>query len=195
MSDLLPCPFCGCEGFVERDYMHGATGAEWKAGCSKTMPDGLWDGCVTLAWYESESEAIAAWNRRAPVPPPVDAAEPTPAQIAVATTWEPPEDRQDGYRCLGWHGGQWNAVNWRSYSDYSEWTDDEWIGCNPEAFCPLPGGPGTEHTPAQIDLLCLSVQDVINGRLETGDAAADLAAVKEHLDTALKLTGFDVEAG
>jgi hypothetical protein len=29
---------------------------------------------------------------------------------------------------------------------------------------------------------------------ETGDAAADLAAVKEHLDTALKLTGFDGEA-
>jgi len=48
-----------------------------------------------------------------------------------------------------------------------------------------------EPTPAQIDLLCLSVQDVINGRLETGAAAADLAAVKEHLDTALKLTGFD----
>ena len=48
-----------------------------------------------------------------------------------------------------------------------------------------------EPTPGQIDLLCLSVQDVINGRLETGDAAADLAAVKEHLDTALKLTGFD----
>jgi hypothetical protein len=50
-----------------------------------------------------------------------------------------------------------------------------------------------QPTPGQIDLLCLSVQDVINGRLETGDAAADLAAVKEHLDTALKLTGFDGE--
>ena len=53
----------------------------------------------------------------------------------------------------------------------------------------------TEPTPGQIDLLCLSVQDVINGRLETGDAAADLAALKEHLDTALNLTGFDGENG
>ena len=52
-----------------------------------------------------------------------------------------------------------------------------------------------EPTPGAIDLLCLSVQDVINGRLETGDAAADLAALKEHLDTALNLTGFDGENG
>jgi len=112
---------------------------------------------------------------------------------------------------------------------------------------------GVEPTPGAIDLLCLSVQDVINGRLETGDALEmcgtcmgsgygghpdsgalcadcagsggmpdvvtrlrtgfithatreeaadkierlrrDLAAVKEHLDTALKLTGFDGEVG
>jgi Restriction alleviation protein Lar len=61
---------------------------------------------------------------------------------------------------------------------------------NRRAPVPLPED-GTEPTPGQIEMLCLSVQDVINGRLETGDAAADLAAVREHLDTALKLTGFD----
>jgi hypothetical protein len=79
------------------------------------------------------------------------------------------------------------TVNWNS-------TPRVVAAWNRRAPVPLPAA-ATEPTPGQIELLCLSVQDVINGRLETGDAAADLAAVKEHLDTALKLTGLDGEAG
>jgi Restriction alleviation protein Lar len=115
MIDLMNCPFCGGLASTERNIAYGPTGSPWVVGCDV-------DGCAEFAWFDTEAEAIAAWNRRAPVPLPVDAPEPTPGAI---------------------------------------------------------------------DLLCLSLQDVIAGRLETGDAAADLAAVKEHLDTALKLTGFD----
>jgi Lar family restriction alleviation protein len=120
MSELLNCPFCG--GKEVRIQQNGRrpdkTWAWWEVAC---------DDCDFVGpAADTRNDALTHWNRRAPVPLPMDA--PTPI-----------------------HGA--------------------------------------------IDLLCLSVQDVINGRLETGDAAADLAAVKEHLDTALKLTGFDGEAG
>ena len=68
------------------------------------------------------------------------------------------------------------------------YTASERMHLGAEAYVPE---VGTVHpTPGQVELMCLSVQDVINGRLETGDAAADLATAKEHLATALFITGF-----
>ena len=55
--ELKPCPFCGGEARVERDSFSGSY-----VGC-------LNDECLGflgLGWiYETEEEAIDAWNRRA----------------------------------------------------------------------------------------------------------------------------------
>lgn len=51
---LKPCPFCGREAVIK----HGSCGyyAECNNGMCKVMP--------TTWYYETEEEAITAWNRR-----------------------------------------------------------------------------------------------------------------------------------
>src|SRR5437899_8265052 len=73
MSDeLLPCPFCGCEGTVVQ-----AEGA-WIAGCDAGQMRG--DDDMTcrangLGFYHvTRAGAIAAWNRRVAPPAPSEAA-------------------------------------------------------------------------------------------------------------------------
>jgi Lar family restriction alleviation protein len=58
---LLPCPFCGETASTERNTVFGPTGAPWAIGCDV-------NGCAEFAWFQSEAEAIAAWNRRAKTP-------------------------------------------------------------------------------------------------------------------------------
>ena len=71
MSDLKPCPFCGNDGsgpiedalhISEIDMM-----GEWKAPMAYTVQC---DKCTaTMGYYETEEDAIAAWNTRTPTPP------------------------------------------------------------------------------------------------------------------------------
>jgi len=174
MSELLPCPFCGGTDIRVFDNRLVCNS------CSATGPD--LGHCVGA---KCRADAIAAWNHRAPVPLPVDAPEPTPGQIDRTSVFAPSGHKREFVLLASYCGG-----------------DDPL--CTPQQpcheclqMCNVFGPDGTylrqfgANTPGQIDLLCLSVIDVLDGRLETGDAAADLAAVKEHLDTALKLTGFD----
>ena len=53
MSDLKPCPFCGARGFVEMDE---SWYWEYHAYCIKCS--------ATLGHFDTESEAIEAWNTR-----------------------------------------------------------------------------------------------------------------------------------
>lgn len=69
MADaLLPCPFCGCATMLHgpdhnRDSYH-----VWCAGLEGSLSDEA--GCCAQTRYcETEAEAIAAWNRRAPAAP------------------------------------------------------------------------------------------------------------------------------
>lgn len=60
---LLPCPFCG--GEVELEEIPGSPftleSRVWGVGCKD----------CNIGWYkETKTEAIAAWNRRAPLPMP-----------------------------------------------------------------------------------------------------------------------------
>ena len=73
MSELLPCPFCGAPASLEHDSDHH--GDWFNLGCSRhwgAVPDPD-DGCPAgRLWYteepEKEAAAIAAWNRRPPLP-------------------------------------------------------------------------------------------------------------------------------
>ena len=57
MTDLKPCPFCGGEGVVQR--------REYK-GYMETFGVVCFDCCAeTRPFYNTEEEAIKAWNRRA----------------------------------------------------------------------------------------------------------------------------------
>ena len=55
MSELKPCPFCGNTPMLRNDA------GEWRVECSGPECDCL----PSTWWYESEEEAIEAWNRRA----------------------------------------------------------------------------------------------------------------------------------
>lgn len=59
MEQMKPCPFCGSPASTECNPGFGPSGAPWAVGCDE-------DGCAEFAWFASEAEAIAAWNRRAP---------------------------------------------------------------------------------------------------------------------------------
>jgi hypothetical protein len=56
-NELLPCPFCGGPGFLNRP---GSRVADFVPEC---RGGGCW---ATLGAYATEEEAITAWNRRAP---------------------------------------------------------------------------------------------------------------------------------
>ena len=56
MAELKPCPFCGGKGYVH------SSGNYWskeyfKVVCPKNC-------CMQSKYYETEEEAIDAWNRR-----------------------------------------------------------------------------------------------------------------------------------
>jgi hypothetical protein len=63
------------------------------------------------------------------------------AQVGALIGWQPPEDRPDGYRCLGWTDDGWVVVTWvqmgrdpaRWFTDWYPERDDI-----PTAFAPLP---------------------------------------------------------
>ena len=56
MTDLLPCPFCGGEAFVEFGPIYGGMYARVLC-LDKAHTNGL--------LYKSKGDAIAAWNTRA----------------------------------------------------------------------------------------------------------------------------------
>lgn len=66
MTELLPCPFCGGEAHVNHD--HRWYGDVYKAVDAYEVVC-LNFGCIIYyaddVWYDTESEAIAAWNSRA----------------------------------------------------------------------------------------------------------------------------------
>lgn len=54
--DLMPCPFCGVEPCMYDDANHSKA-------CYISCQT---DGCIgEMTWHETDTEAIAAWNRRA----------------------------------------------------------------------------------------------------------------------------------
>lgn len=55
-TKLLPCPFCGGEATVERIGLNGC----YYVACNTT-------DCCDFGKSDTEAEAIAAWNARAPV--------------------------------------------------------------------------------------------------------------------------------
>ena len=58
--ELKPCPFCGGGAYIERDDMSGIT--RFLPVCSN-YGNGCWG--MQENWFETEQEAIEAWNRRA----------------------------------------------------------------------------------------------------------------------------------
>ena len=59
MSELLPCPFCGGEAMVLTDSH--VIAVKTSIGCQ----DDECRGFIGLSWlYDTEAEAIAAWNTR-----------------------------------------------------------------------------------------------------------------------------------
>jgi hypothetical protein len=96
--ELKPCPFCGGEASAQRSIMDGPTGAPWMCGCDREMSDGTWDGCVTLTWYSTKAEAIAAWNTRA------DLATPDPRVTALMEAAQWARNRLELIADESWHG-------------------------------------------------------------------------------------------
>lgn len=60
MTELLPCPFCG--GAVHLYYDSEHSTADWI-----THDDPRHECGIDSQFFESRAEAIAVWNRRAPV--------------------------------------------------------------------------------------------------------------------------------
>ena len=73
MSELLPCPFCGGEAYVHEHY--SCPGYDRNGKYPNYEPIGYAVGCMTLDcrgkrentgfMYNTEAEAIEAWNTRA----------------------------------------------------------------------------------------------------------------------------------
>jgi len=62
---LKPCPFCGEEVFVRVDITLHPTQSRYRVGCDKNSSCHGWYG--HSRYYNTEAEAIAAWNTRAPI--------------------------------------------------------------------------------------------------------------------------------
>ena len=54
-DELKPCPFCGERAILRRD----------SSGCYVKCNNGMCKVMLTTWYYETEEEAITAWNRRA----------------------------------------------------------------------------------------------------------------------------------
>lgn len=62
---LLPCPFCG--GEADWNEREGATGAQYYVECIGDESGGGFARCISQdGGYARKSEAIKAWNTRAP---------------------------------------------------------------------------------------------------------------------------------
>ena len=69
MSELKPCPSCGCEVNIHHDY--SSESGDWyvveclNKKCPMFHSRGAWDIVnVTTGWRSTEAEAIEAWNTR-----------------------------------------------------------------------------------------------------------------------------------
>ena len=60
MAELKPCPFCGGEAYIDREDCYGVQDDYYMVHCEKCS---LQFGFCSM--FESEEEAIEAWNRRA----------------------------------------------------------------------------------------------------------------------------------
>ena len=58
MTKLLPCPFCGGAGKTYTDVQED--GKVWRVMCGARV-----DCALLLAHFQTEEDAIAAWNTRA----------------------------------------------------------------------------------------------------------------------------------
>ena len=57
MSELKRCPFCGAEARIVTNY----------AGSVKIQCTNIYECSIHQEWWDSEEDAISAWNRRANV--------------------------------------------------------------------------------------------------------------------------------
>ena len=65
MEDLKPCPFCGCEIAVERKgrFPNDPFIDQYKL-VGKHKDECVFEELNWMGGYETEEEAIEAWNRR-----------------------------------------------------------------------------------------------------------------------------------
>ena len=63
--NLLPCPFCG--GKAEQHSHQNGNPSGWEYDCDHWVCCETEDCVVHVGMCETPAEAIAAWNRRAPV--------------------------------------------------------------------------------------------------------------------------------
>lgn len=70
------------------------------------------------------------------------------AAIPAPAPWTPPEDRPDGFECLGWRReGEWEPVKWLAYMDRWWWIFTDNATGQPTAFAPLPPAPAQGDAP------------------------------------------------
>lgn len=63
--EILPCPFCGGTASVE-EFSNAHVGVSYSVGCD-TDGDGTCYGYQSLTSFDRRSNAINAWNKRAPI--------------------------------------------------------------------------------------------------------------------------------
>lgn len=67
------------------------------------------------------------------------------AAIPAPAPWTPPDDRADGFECLGWRReGEWEPVKWLAYMDRWWWIFTDNATGQPTAFAPLPPVPESQ---------------------------------------------------
>ena len=72
MTELLPCPFCGGEPMQHSHQKGNPSG--WEFECDHWICCATEDCPAHVGMCETPAEAIAAWNRRAPVWQPISTA-------------------------------------------------------------------------------------------------------------------------
>lgn len=72
MSELLPCPFCGGEAHIVSDYSSESGKTRWnlwhECSCHEGRSAGYGHALrpwFETPWYDTEAEAVEAWNTRA----------------------------------------------------------------------------------------------------------------------------------